>query len=364
MCARLARVAVTATILASINSALAVGPYHFQDLGPGGAYSINSYGQVVGGTGTQEFETGNRSFLFTPSSPRGSIGATIDLGGTGNQVATCINNIGEVTGFGGPDNTAFIWSPTSSNATTGTRTELGLAPNDNGSVATGINNSGEICLFGNAFSYVWKPASPNGAVGGFYLLGTAKPGDNFNIAYGINDYGQVATIAPSDAFLWTPTTPGGTVGTFTDLGVPGYYFYFVNASGHVAGGSYLWKPVNPNGVTGTAQTIDIPIIRGMNSSDALVGYDSSGACYWSSSTGRIDLNSVSDSPVHLSAAYSINDSGEIVGVTSTNHAFLLTVPDPSSAGILVAATWCASCRREKRPAPTGGSNRSAAWTRK
>lgn len=106
---------------------------------------------------------------------------------------------------------------------------------------------------------------------------------------------------------------------------------------------------------------------GVNASGIVVGYafirDASPlterndrACIWDGGQ-FVDLNSLIDQDAgwKLSAAFGINDSGQIIGsgkLNGVNHAFLLTpVPEPSSLAALVAGMGClgALIRRRQRP---------------
>ena len=71
-------------LLCSQCAATTVGPYMVTDLGdlPGGtdesyATGINARGQVVGWSGTDEV---TRGFLWSPNTPNGTTGSTVDLG--------------------------------------------------------------------------------------------------------------------------------------------------------------------------------------------------------------------------------------------------------------------------------------------
>ena len=132
-------------------------------LGPGGAVlgneippPMNDYGQVAG-VALGSASTGT-AFLWTPTSPQGTTGSMVNIGsqltaaGFTNVQAESISSNGMVTGFGtepgGANNLdAFLWTPTSANGSAGTMLDLTAAdPTDFGteSRAFGVNKSGMV----------------------------------------------------------------------------------------------------------------------------------------------------------------------------------------------------------------------------
>ena len=158
---------------------------------PGGSFSsalgLNNYGQVVGQT-TNNNSTFEEGYLWSPSSPNGVSGSMIDLGsfdksGPGFSSAAAINGQGSVTGWaenadlsGGAAH-AFVWVPSTPNATTGTMVDLGtlainsyaaisqsqgLAINSSGVVVGDSNPAGSTGLID---ATIWQPGA-----GGTYTL--------------------------------------------------------------------------------------------------------------------------------------------------------------------------------------------------
>jgi probable HAF family extracellular repeat protein len=236
--------------------------------------------------------------------------------------------------------------------------------------ATAINNEGQVVghsrtAQGNVHAFLRQD-------GRMIDLGTL-PGADTSVAYAINDVGQVVGASgPSidryhfsgTAFLWTPTEPNGTQGVMIPLNLPGdqSYAHSINARGQIVGefGSYdaygdflsqafLWTPTRPNGSAGTVKILgtlpggSVSEAYGINASGQVVGWSDTGrddqaAFLWmptrpnasSGSMTRIrPLTGGSDN-----VAVGINDSGQIVGSSSTpdgDHAFLSTPTRPVSA---------------------------------
>src|SRR3954468_12922134 len=202
-----------------------------------------------------------------------------DLGtlGGSESFANGLNASGQVSGasymLGDADYHTFLWKPTTANSSSGTKTDLGTLGGSQ-SFGNALNSSGQVAgesaITGNVadHAFLWKPATPGGATGTMYNLGTL--GGTNSHGYSINATGQVSGDsdttgdATTHAFLWKPATPNGTSGTMNDLGSLGGTESIgsaITASGQVSGSSlttgdaahhaYLWKPSAPNGTTGT-----------------------------------------------------------------------------------------------------------------
>src|SRR5205823_5359360 len=99
--------------------------------------------------------------------------------------------------------------------------------------ATGINNDGQVVGSSSAnvgaqflqHAFLWTPASSNGTSGSMIDIGLLPDPQLYDAeAQGINDIGQV-TGRNSNAnyqrvFLWTPGAANGQTGSMVDLGNP------------------------------------------------------------------------------------------------------------------------------------------------
>ena len=226
----------------------------------GGEFSwgtgINVHGQVVGVSATTD-DASEHATLWNPTTPNGSSGTLHSLGtlgGTYSQ-ANGVNSSGQVAGIsdvtGDTDSHAFLWNPNSLGGATGTMHDLGTL---GGTFAIGwdINGNGQVTGSSDTINdttthaFVWNPSTPNATSGTMHDLGTL--GGTSSDGAGMNDNGQVAGSsqttgdAATHAFLWTPSMPGGEVGTMLDLGTLGgqdSYSYTVGNNGRVVGTSQV-----------------------------------------------------------------------------------------------------------------------------
>jgi probable HAF family extracellular repeat protein len=318
--------------------------YCVTDLGPVPAgqyyyYAINARGEVAGVTtvGGQ-----NHAVLY-------SHGTMTDLGTLGglsssaygiNDAAQVVGSAatkGPISGTSGATH-AFLYS-------SGTMADLGLLGGYSISVATDINDSGQVVGYctatssEQAFLYSGGTMTALGALGG---QGSA--------AYGINASGQVAggagtSTGYSHAFLYSN-------GQMADLGtLPGYpdsYATSINAGGTVVGESYSYN----NGATyyhgflySNGTMVDIgwlpgeegmTFVSGINSSGEVIGQSGARAFLYSSGT-MTDLDTLINAASGwiLFGADGINDSGQIVGFgqnpAGKDDVFVLTPLAPGDA---------------------------------
>jgi probable HAF family extracellular repeat protein len=366
--------------------------YTFTDLGtlPGNSSTtyfstgLNSSGQVCG------WASGNRPFLWTPTTPNGTGGSMFDLGNlptATSSLANGINDYGQVVGRSDATDRwrAFLWTPSSPGATTGSMTDISKATGS-GDEANSINASGQVAgeTSGGSAESLWKPTTPNGTTGSMTFPGTL-PGTEESFPGKINTRGQIPGSSygfPTDnlyhANLWSPTTPNGTSGSMIDLAdLPGgsnqSFAVSVNDAGKVVGSgttataqhATIWIPTTPNGTTGSLTDLQSLVsssndsaARDINSLDQIVGWSEvsnnvNRATLWTD-TGPMDLNlllSGANVGWVLTSANDINDLGQIVcdaKFGNVQHAILLTptsLPEPGTMGILALGVFALRRRR-------------------
>jgi probable HAF family extracellular repeat protein len=359
--------AVTVIIGFCGSQALGTPMYTVTDLGlalwsqgPGAlscATSINGSGQVAGygGNGVTIaflFSGGNRGVFLS--------GAT--------SAAYGVNNAGDVVGFkqygaGGPEH-AFLYSG-------GQIQDLGTLPGGAGSGASGINNVGQVVGSSGASGGNYHPfLYSGGQMQDLGTLGGASGG-----ALAINDSGQIVgdadtTSGLDHAFLYSGGqmldlgTFGGNTSRASDINNAGQVVgYADNASGIEHAFLYSGGQMQDLGtLDGYPQSQSYA--TGINSAGQVVGSASYPEAFYDAYRGRAflysggvmtDLNTLIDpsSGWTLTAAYAINDSGQIVGIGfNTNDAagfsgFLLTpTPEPATLSLILLG-GLALLRRKK-----------------
>lgn len=290
--------------------------------------------------------------VLVDGTPRATLwhdGIAEDLG-TG--YANAINNSDQVVGYIQPGSLQGDFTPHASLWDHGIVTDLGRLPGFDSTLATGINDSGEVV--GIAFSF----ANPQNESGFTWTAATGMQViKNAATASGINAHGSIAGMSLN--FRATIFSARGT----TDLGTLGDFSIAIaiNAQGHAAGYSPLTAggPVHAFFFSGKGKGMqdlgtfgsgDNAVATGVNDSDLVVGYDivaiaggavahvahivtdhsglwrvggiahdllvgTSQPFVWSATTGMVDLNMLipQDSGWSLTTASGIDKAGEIVG---------------------------------------------------
>jgi probable HAF family extracellular repeat protein len=310
-------------------------PYRLIGLGalPGDvesvAFDINDPGQVVGRSGL--WEDGEYHAVLWDN------GTITDLGmlpGDDYSEARAINNLGEIVGLSATSTGsvhAVLWE-------NGTITDLGMPPGDDVAVASGINERGQIMGTGGnsieQYGLLWD----NGTIAELRAVdiwfddnlpvGRLGP---FAHAYGINERGQIVGVSTTSTGVHAVLWENGTV---TDLDtLPGHDYseaFGINDRGQIMGLSGMWasdcNAGECNAVlweNGTIRDLGIPMTgwglpSGINdrgqtvfaSVQSHVGF--SRAVLWDKGT-ITDLGALAAPGSGLSAAFGINNRGQIVG---------------------------------------------------
>ncbi|MGE5608057.1 MAG: hypothetical protein ACM359_02280 [Bacillota bacterium] len=331
-------------------------------------WAINNYGQIVGHTAEVQ-----RAFLWTPTVSNGTQGTLVDLGDLdGGQVrrvvVTGLNNRGQIVGQTiAIDGTrsAYLWNPTSPNASTGSMVSiLPRQGSESDDIPWGINDRGQFAITRSAPSSVqiWDPDTPNGSTGSLHEIANL-PGEPYRLTWGaaMNNRGQITGQRAYKACLWSPVTPNATSGTFVELGDYGDYTQSagvgINDSGQIIGQfvgekvqTFLWTPTSPNDSTGSYRSFGYDRARAINNSGHVVGSTNTARGFiWPGSGKVVDLNTrlaTGTTGWTIEWATDINDLGQILAFGTYdppgpeiyhNAPVLLTpigIPEPSAIMLL------------------------------
>ena len=279
---------------------LAIAGADVTDL-PFSGVAINDAGQVAG-------MAGSHAALYTPGHGVQDLGT---LGGP-TSAANALNELGQVAGYSTTATAAvhaFLWTPGQG------MLDLGTLPGGTSSIARGINDLGQVvgeagippcppCAQPEKHAFLWTP----GQGMGMQDLGTLRQDLRSTIAYDINNAGQVVGRAftantqispPTDpeyfsrAFLWAP---GQGMRDLGDLGGGHSIAYAINDAGQVVGRSWLSRFIEGYGQPYSAFV-------------------------WTADQGMHGLGTLTPGP-SASAAYGINEAGQVVGMSDTGPYFL------------------------------------------
>jgi probable HAF family extracellular repeat protein len=220
--------------------------------------------------------------------PGKNAGTGISITNLGLGRAEDIDDAGRIVGSRGPSSgplRAFLWTPTTARATTGSFSDLGDL-GGGAAQARGINASGQVVgssttLSGSQNPFLWEGGS-------MHDLGIAPAGSDFAEAMDVNDAAtrRVAggVASPVDhAVVWT-------------------------VSGSGAGFSVTARDVLP-GLPGTGS-----FAFALNDAGVVVGYSNQQPVFWNNSGSRWEVNPLLLPPNAVNGeAHDINLTGSIVG---------------------------------------------------
>ena len=348
---------------------------------------MNDLGQAVGYTGTSGAPESRRAALWLPSPAYGLPAGLNDLGtmsvpnpgGGGDSrglVAGDINNLGQIAGSAGLPGyaqRAVIWLPSPAFGRGAGWTTMDPTPGWDGD-AGAINDAGQVTGHFHAAerAYLWLPAPAYGLPSGTNPLN--MPTEGFGFGADVNSSGAVvgsnAVGSRSAPFHYLPAAAHGQLaGTQYLPTLPGArdpVATAINDRGQVIGSAvfsdpndpriargYLWLP-EPDAITGRPAGLHELRLPGaadtftptdINNAGLVIGIGGVAGSFrpflWDPSTGNLtDLNSLIDpaSGWELLRATAINEAGQILGTGRHNgveQAFLLTVPEPTAAVLLL-----------------------------
>jgi probable HAF family extracellular repeat protein len=296
-------------------------------------------------------------------------GAPINLGalpGSSGSAALSINDAGQVVGY------SFDGTIVSLHATEwidGTATALVGLPGSTSSWAQGINNSGHVVGFSQ---YSTGPITEDATewIGGRAIDLGGLPGSTFSQALSMNDRGQAVGSSTVGGNSYATEWSGRSV---IDLGgLPGSTRSFalsINNAGHAVGYSIVGGIEHATEWNG-GHAINLPCLPGategcyafsINDSGQVVGETNDYAPFlrgveateWSGG----DVIALGGLPEYTySEALGINDLGQVVGVSAGRFVPSGTVPEPSTWAMMLlgsAGLALAGHRRAKAGPATG-----------
>lgn len=188
--------------------------YQITDIGIAGAIThvrgLNNLGQVAAYSAAGP----GRTVLW-----RNGVQTVLNPNGAESYSPSGINDAGQIVGWGGAANTAFLWTPDVPNGASGSFRDLGVFGDDRFSSARAINAKDVIAgqnpftTDGTGTQYA-HPRVWRNEVWSALPLGD---GDNEGVAYAINSTGTVAG--------WSDLYESGTASASCDSGEPTSYHY-------------------------------------------------------------------------------------------------------------------------------------------
>ena len=309
---QLRRLILFALTMSAASFALASNHDHYKVIELGGlganlsyANSINNNGVVVGNV---QYADGHiQAFIWD------SINGIRRIDPTAKQsVANCINDSGVIAGAAQDADgltDAVLWPRI------GQRQSIAWAPF--GAAATCINRKGEVVgirmdgifeIVDRAFS--WPAIDPNSAWNELFSE------DHFSVATGINDRGQIAGSVDRQAFVLDPNGTLHLLAGSPNSGPPAEAVA-INNRGDALISEFGLASLH-DGTTNTPfQTSDPVFPMALNDNDEVVGYVNHGfreAFVWDPASGMLMINELIDTPGwQIFSANAINKHGMIAG---------------------------------------------------
>ena len=275
------------------------------------AEDVDDQGRIVGSRGT--FSGPLRAFLWTPTSPRATTGAAIDLGdlGGGAALARGINAVGQIVGFSTTPTAGqhpFLWEG-------GSMHDLGIPAGTDLAEAMDVNDAALRRVAGGVASpldhaYVW---TVSGSGAGFLVTALdVLPGlsTSGSFAFALNDAGAVVGYSnvlsgySNQPVSWNNSGSGWAVNPLARLpSAVGGIARDINSAGKIVGTNvFPGSGCSRRAVvwaTGNAAAAQLPMLSG-------------GAC---------------------AEAWSVNDAGQISGVSAdARGAYRAVLWRPLTAG--------------------------------
>ena len=318
------------------SAAASASAYNVLDLGNVDATALNNSGQVVGNSGNNAFITGANGVGMTDLTT---------LGGNFSSAAG-INNSGQVVGgsyTASGQQDAFITGTNGVGMTNlGTLGVIFGSGVATGSVATGINDSGQVV--GNSFTAMGQQQAFITGANGVGMRGLGNLGVDSSSATGVNNSGQVVGNSYTPMGMEAFITNGNQMYNVGNLGTNymnvGYTnsAVAINNSGEVVGTYNLAESgqfpfitgANGVGMTnlgGLVGQFGGGTPSGINASGQVVGNSGKYAFITGANgQGMTNLNSLAQltGGNYFTSANGINGKGQIIAMASNKQSYLLT----------------------------------------